>query len=146
MASDLSIFIDGIRLNVRVGVVLRHKDDVVLEFSNTAKHVVIPGGRMKIGEPSADALAREVAEEMGFDLDKSKLKFLKCLENFYDYQDYKNHEIYFIFEYELDDAEKTEILKLDKNKDNEDSYFKVVSRFDIDNYFILPTTLAELLK
>lgn len=146
MASDLSIFIDGIRLNVRVGVVLRHKDDVVLEFSNTVKHVVIPGGRMKIGEPSADALAREVAEEMGINLDKSKLKFVKCLENFYDYQDYKNHEIYFIFEYELDDAEKEAILKLDKNKDNEDSYFKVVSRFDIDNYFILPTTLAELLK
>ena len=43
-------------------------------------------------------------------------------------------------------AEKEAILKLDKNKDNEDSYFKVVSRFDIDNYFILPTTLAELLK
>ena len=97
MASDLSVFIDGIRLNVRVGVVLRHGDDVVLEFSNTAKHVVIPGGRMKIGEPSAEALVREVSEEMGIVLDASKLKFLKCLENFYEYQDYKNHEIYFIF-------------------------------------------------
>ena len=146
MASDLSIFIDGIRLNVRVGVVLRHGDDIVLEFSNTAKHVVIPGGRMKIGEPSADALVREVSEEMGIVLDKSKLTFSKCLENFYDYQDYKNHEIYFIFSYELSDAETEEILKLDKNKDNEDSYFKMVSRNDIDDYFILPTTLVELLK
>jgi 8-oxo-dGTP pyrophosphatase MutT (NUDIX family) len=146
MASDLSIFIDGIRLNVRVGVVLRHKDDVVLEFSNTAKHVVVPGGRMKIGEPSADALAREIAEEMGFDLDKSKLKFLKCLENFYDYQDYKNHEIYFIFSYELSSEELEQVLKLEKNKDNEDSYFKVVSRHSVEELYILPTSLVELLK
>ena len=65
MASDLSVFIDDIRLNIRVGVVMRHGDDVVLEFSNTAKHVVIPGGRMKIGEPSNLAIVREVEEEMG---------------------------------------------------------------------------------
>ena len=146
MASDLSVFIDDIRLNIRVGVVMRHGDDVVLEFSNTAKHVVIPGGRMKIGEPSNVAIVREIEEEMGIKLDSSKLEMTKCFENFYSYQNYDNHEIYFIFNYELSREELEQVLKLEKNKDNEDSYFKVVSRHSVEELFILPTSLVELLK
>ena len=146
MASDLSVFIDDIRLNIRVGVVMRHGDDVVLEFSNTAKHVVIPGGRMKIGEPSNVAIVREIEEEMGIKLDSSKLEMTKCFENFYSYQNYDNHEIYFIFNYELSDEELDHVLKLEKNKDNEDSYFKVVSRHTVEELFILPTCLVDLLK
>ena len=146
MASDLSVFIDDIRLNIRVGVVMRHGDDVVLEFSNTAKHVVIPGGRMKIGEPSNMAIVREVEEEMGLKLDAGRLEMIKCFENFYSYQNYDNHEIYFIFSYELSNEELKQVLALEKNKDNEDSYFKVVSRHSVEELYILPTSLVELLK
>lgn len=35
-----------------------------------------PGGKIELGEDSADGLAREVKEEIGFDCDKSKMKLV----------------------------------------------------------------------
>ena len=77
MASDLSIFVDETKLNIRVGVIIRHANEFIIEVSKIGENSVIPGGRIKIGESSIDALVRETREEMGFEIKKEKAKFLR---------------------------------------------------------------------
>ena len=72
MKKDLSIMVDDVKLNIRVGIIFKYQDKVLIELSNTSNSV-IPGGRIKINEKSSDAIKREIKEEMDFDLDSKKL-------------------------------------------------------------------------
>lgn len=146
MASDLKIDIDGARLNVRVGVIVRHGDDVVIEISNVGRNSVIPGGRIKINEKSSSALIREIKEEMNFELKEEKLKMLKVFENFFNYDNKDFHEIYFLYEYVLDENEFEIMNKLNTNFDNSTTYFKFISKFNLSKYNLLPLELHEIIK
>ena len=146
MASDLKIDIDGIRLNVRVGVVMRHNDDVVLEISTVGRNSVVPGGRIRINEHSTDALIRELGEEMKFEPNKTKLTQIKVFENFFDYDDKRIHELYFLYEYILDDKEREYITNLKVNYDNNTTYFSFVNKNELNKYNLLPLELHDIIK
>lgn len=146
MPSDLKIEIDGIRLNVRVGAIMRYGEEVVLEISTVGSNSVIPGGRIRINEPSQDALVREMQEEMGLIHDKNKLTQVKVFENFFNYDELKIHEIYFLYEYILNDDEYNYIKNLGANKDNNTTYFTFVSKYDLEKYNLLPLTLHPIIK
>lgn len=146
MVSDLKMDIDGIRLNVRVGAILRHGNKVVIEISKLGKNSVIPGGRIKIGEKSSLALIREIEEEMGFKLKEESLTLIKTLENFFNFEGQNVHEIYFLYEYSLSKKEIEKINKLEINKDNSTTYFKFVNKNDISNYNLLPLEIYGDIK
>lgn len=145
MASDLKIDIDGVRLNIRAGVIIRHNHDIIVEISKVGRNSVIPGGRLKINEKSSAGLIREIKEEMNFKLDENKLKMVKVFENFFNYEGKDFHEIYFLYEYCLSE-EETKMLKLDTNKDNETTYFKLISKNELEKYNLLPLELHEIIK
>ena len=145
MASDLKIEIDGVRRNVRVGVIMRYKDDVVIEISTVGLNSVIPGGRIQINEKSCDALTRELKEELHFDANPKKYKQIKTFENFFDYNGRGTHEIYFLYEYELSDQE-VESLNLGTNFDNQTTYFKMINKNDLEKYNLLPFELYEVIR
>ena len=145
MARDLKIDIDNIRLNVRVGVIVRHNNDVIIEISTTGRNSVIPGGRIQIGEHSKDALIREMKEEMNFNLNKDKLTQVKVFENFFEYEGKKFHELYFVYEYILDEKEYN-TLKVENNKDNSTTYFKYVPKTDLAKYNVLPLDLYDIIN
>lgn len=146
MASDLKIDIDDIRLNVRVGLIIRHNDDIVVEISTEGRNSVIPGGRIKINEQSSDALVREIKEEMNFVLNKDKLKKLDVFENFFSYENKMFHEIYFLYEYVLDEKEFIQLNCVQSNYDNKTTYFKFVSKYDLEKYNLLPLELHKVIK
>jgi len=146
MLSDLKIDIDGIRLNIRVGVIMKNGDDVVIEVSNIGANSVIPGGRIKINESSINALKREVLEEMDFNIDIARAKQIKTFENFFTMDNKKVHEIYFLYEYNLNKEELNHINSLVNNKDNDTTYFKLVNKFDIKNYNLLPLDLYPFIQ
>ena len=145
MASDLKLDIDGIRLNVRVGAIIRYKEDVVIEISKLGLNSVVPGGRIKINEKSTMALKRELKEELDFEIDENKLTLKKVFENFFNFNGNSVHEIYFLYEYNLSDDE-FKGLKLESNKDNETTYFKLVNKFEIDKYNLLPLELHDIIQ
>lgn len=145
MASDLKLDIDGIRLNVRVGAIIRYKEDVVIEISKLGLNSVVPGGRIKINEKSTTALKRELKEELDFEIDENKLAIKKVFENFFNFNGKNVHEIYFLYEYCLSDDE-CKGLKLESNKDNETTYFKLVNKFEIDKYNLLPLELHDIIQ
>ena len=146
MASDLKIDVDGVRLNVRVGVIMRYQDNVLIEISTVGRNSVIPGGRVKINEKSSKSLAREIQEEMAFDIDEQRLVQKNTFENFFAYGDQPIHEIYFLYEYIVNDQEFEILNNLGINKDNQTTYFKFISKYDLAKYNVLPLDLYSIIQ
>ena len=145
MASDLKIDIDNVRLNIRVGVIIRHNDDFIIEISKEGRNSVIPGGRIKINEDSKSAIVRELKEEMNFDVDKSRLKQLNVFENFFVYDKKDTHELFFLYEYILSEEEFAN-LKVEQNYDSQTTYFTYIPKYDLDKYNLLPIELHEIIR
>ena len=74
MCMDVSIEIENIKFNYRVAGIIKNKNNILLHKNDDDIFHAIPGGRIKIGETSKEALKREFIEEMG--LTPKKLKFV----------------------------------------------------------------------
>lgn len=81
--SDLSIIIDGVKFNFRVGLLVKMKKQILVECNQDYDFAVLPGGRVKTLESSEDALIREINEEMKIDLTNYNLEFIGADENFF---------------------------------------------------------------
>lgn len=87
--------------NIRAKVIclFRHQDQVLLAqaFDPTKnEHYLIPiGGGIKFGERAADAIHREVQEEIQQDI--TQLKYLNVLENIFTFDGHSGHEIVFVY-------------------------------------------------
>jgi len=82
---------------------------------------------------------------MGLKLDVSRLVYVKNFENFFQYDGIPVHEIYFLYEYELDGEEAGRVGTLGDNMDNDTTYFTFIDKSEAEKYNLLPTTLYPLL-
>ena len=57
------------------GLVVTRNKQLLLAFSNNKNAWYLPGGKTNEGESPADALVREIREELNFSLNKHKLVF-----------------------------------------------------------------------
>ena len=87
---------------------------------------------------------REIKEEMNFVINQEKLKQREVFENFFEIDGKEYHEIYFLYEYILDDEEVSN-LDLSSNKDNSTTYFKFITTDQLENYNVLPTKLYKII-
>lgn len=90
---------DKARFNFRVAGVAIHNGHILLDRNSRNSYWVLPGGHPEMMEPMAEALRREVKEEIGANVEVVRL--LWVMENFF----YKNkdiHELSFYFLMELD--------------------------------------------
>ncbi len=87
---DLSIPINGVKLNIRVTVLLETPNGFVLEKDKSGFYTPI-GGRIKVNENSIDAAKREIKEEIGIDLEN--FTYIATMENFFHYEKEAYHEI-----------------------------------------------------
>jgi len=146
MASDLKIDIDGVRLNIRAGVIIRHENEVLIEISKIGRNSVIPGGRIKINEKSSAGLVRELKEELDFEAEEKKLKMKKVFENFFTIDGKDYHEIYFLYEYNISEEEFVVLNNSNINRDNETTYFKFISKNKLQDFNLLPLQLHDIIK
>ena len=143
---DISVVINNIKLNIRVGVILKYGDETLIELSKVGSNSVIPGGRIKIGEKSIDAIKREIKEELNFDIDVNKLTFVKIIENFFKIDTNKYHELFFVYKYNVSEDEYRILSNIKNNNDNANSYFEFVKLNDLNSINLLPTEVIELIK
>lgn len=140
---DLSIMIDDVKFNYRVGLIIKRDDEVLVEVNPDYDFVVFPGGRVKTLENSIDALKRELGEEMQIDISNDKID-MKCLvENFFTLDEKTYHELYFLY--------KINVSKDDKrfgddmiNHDSVHSYYKWVKYDKLNEVNLLPVVLRNI--
>ena len=146
MKSDISLPIDDIYLNIRVGIIFKYNDKVLIEIrKDRVGNSVIPGGRLKIDELRTDALKREIKEEMGFILEDNRIKYKDTIESFFSFDGKRFHELFFVYEYIVDDEIYQRLLEVKENHDNHITDYIFVGYDEFDRVDLLPMELRELI-
>ena len=143
MSKDLSIMIDDAKLNVRVGAILRYKGKILVEKNTSVDLGVVPGGRIKTMESTRDALIREVREEIGIDLTKYDMNIVSFIENFFEFDGKNYHELYYLYNVEIDD--ECNLYDGMPNYDNDGSKYYLLSDDEFKKDRILPEVLKEII-
>lgn len=143
MNKDLSVMIDDVKLNVRVGAIIRYKEKILVEKNKNVDFAVIPGGRIKTLEDTKIALYREIKEELGIELNINNMNMISFIENFFEFDNKKYHELYYVYEIELDDG--YDIYDGMSNMDNADSKYYLLTKDEFKKDKILPEILKEVI-
>lgn len=147
MKSDIALKIDDIFLNIRVGIIFKYQNKVLIEIrKDRVGNSVIPGGRLKIDEYRFEALRREIKEEMGIILDDKRIIYKDTIEEFFNFDNKKYHELFFVYEYVMDDDFYQELLKVKENKDNNTTEYIFVSYDEFDEVNLLPMKIRDIIK
>lgn len=140
---DLSIMIDDIKLNIRVGVIIEYNNKILVEKNKSVDFGVIPGGRIRTLESGQEALIREINEELEIDLSKEKFKLISLIENYFEFNNKTYHEIYFVYKTML--SKDYGIVNGYENADNNDSRFYWYTKEEFKQQNILPANLKEII-
>lgn len=143
---DLNILLDdNKRLNVRVGAVIVKENKVLLtkdgRFSDGRPLLTVPGGRVKFGESTYEALKRELFEELGEGAVCLNEGVFVCLdETFFEWQGEDVHEYGF---YYLFDGGKLPDIEGKHACDNVEVTFHWIDVSDMDKYAVYPNQLQR---
>lgn len=66
---DLTIDVENYKLNIRAAGVIIHNGKVLVHRNINSDHYALIGGRVEIGESSADTVKREIQEELGKEIE-----------------------------------------------------------------------------
>lgn len=142
---DLTLNINNYILNVRACALIIHNNKLLVHKNINKNHYALLGGRVSIGESSDQAIRREVQEELGKSIEL--LKYLTTVENFFDMDGSRHHEILFVYladfididdkkiDYSLENAEGKEFLK-----------YEWLDIDSLDNVTIFPSCIKDLFK
>jgi len=131
--TDITFDLNNIKINLRVGAVVRRGDEVLVCRMRTEAWWFLPGGRIKTGESSFEAINRELREEIGdcFQIQRP----IVCAENFFTLGGVVYHELCLFYEASFDDGasirqymDTNEVLEWIRRRD--------VTRFDLRPEFI----------
>lgn len=89
----ISFTVDGVQFNLRAAAVIIDNGYVLLHRATHEDFWSLPGGRVEVGEPSAAAIARELAEELRPACDARLGRLLWMVENFFTYEGAQFHKL-----------------------------------------------------
>lgn len=101
---DISIDLNNYILNVRTSAFIRCKGEILVCEHKNKNYYSLPGGRVKVGEDSKEALLRELKEELNYDLGENDLRITRVIENFFVCKGQKVHEYLFVYLCDLDES------------------------------------------
>ena len=128
---DLAITVQDTIIYIRVAALVKTSRGFLFERSKKG-YIFLPGGKVKLGESSEDAIKREIMEEIGMKAERTTL--VSILENFYFNDKEKVQEICFVFKI---DEDFTGIIP---------DGFTEVSIEDISKYDVRPKPMVDILK
>ena len=132
---DITIDVDDYKLNVRAAGVMIHNGKILVHKNVNSDHYALIGGRVEIGENSADTVKREIKEELGKDIEITG--YISTIENFFEMEGSKYHEIMFVhkIEYTMKNVEGKDYLQ-----------YEWIELERIDEYPLLPKAIKDVLK
>ena len=120
---------------------MEKKEKILVHKNINSNHYALIGGRVEIGENSADTVKREIKEELGKD------GYVSTIENFFEMKGSKYHEIMFVHKIEFTDKDDKKIEYTMKNIERKDYLqYEWIELSKIDQYPLLPEAIKEVLK
>jgi 8-oxo-dGTP pyrophosphatase MutT (NUDIX family) len=141
---DLSVMINDVKLNVRVGAIIKHQNKILVERNKNVDFSVVPGGRVQTLETSLEALLREINEELGIDLTNEKFELASLIENYFTLEEKNFHELYFVYKVEL--KQDYNLNNGFKNLDNSNSSYYFLTPEELEKEKILPEIIKQIDK
>ena len=141
---DISVNVGNHLLNYRVSAIFRNGNKILLHHDLSSIQYTIPGGRVKEGETTSEAIKREITEEMGQDI--KIVKSVSFMENLFSMDGKRYHEILVTYELEFLDKsmyKKQKINTIEKGKDLEFIWFDIK---DLENIVFVPKILKSVIK
>ena len=130
------------RFNARASVIIFNADKtkiLLFKVEDGRDYYMLPGGRIEIFEDSKSAIAREVREELGYELD---FDLCSVQENFITKENQKIMQYCFCYKATYKNEIKDNIFKC---KDNDNQQFYWVDINEISKYKIYPESTYKLL-
>lgn len=142
---DLTIKVEDYKLNVRAAGIIIHNNKVLTHRNLNSNHYTFIGGRVEIGEDSASTVKREIEEELGKEVEI--IEHGGVIENFFEMQGTKYHEMLFMHRAEFVDEEDQKIEYTLKNREGKDYLqYEWIDIDHLDDYPIKPAIIKEILK
>ena len=104
LVMDISVELENYKLNVRTCAFIRCKGEILVCEHKNRNYYSLPGGRVKVGEDSKEALLRELKEELNYDLGENDLRITRVIENFFVSKGQNVHEYLFVYLCDLDES------------------------------------------
>ena len=142
---DITIDIEDYKLNVRAAGIIIHNNKVLVHNDVNADNYALIGGRIGIGENSVDTIKREIKEELGKDIEITG--YIATIENFFEMNGSKYHEIMFVHKVEFADEDDKKIEHTLENIEGKD-YLKYdwLELDKIEEYPLVPQVIKTILK
>lgn len=135
---DVVIKTDKQKFNFRVAVIpYNNNNQVLLQRVENEEYLSLIGGRVKLGETTANALLREVQEELGILINQKNLDLVYVCENFFKINDKDIHELLFIYKYALNSNMSYKVIDKENVKAE---WFKIE---DLKNLNIKPAIIKN---
>lgn len=142
---DITIDVEDYKLNVRATVIIEHNGKILAHKNIRSNHYALIGGRVKIGEDSETTVKREMMEELSKKIEVTG--YVATIENFFEMNGTKYHEILFVHKAEFVDEEDKKIEYSLKNIEGEDwLQYEWLDISKIDEYQLLPSSIKSVLK
>ena len=142
---DLTLDIEEYKLNIRAGGVIIHNNKILTHKNINKNHYCLPGGRVAIGESSEETIKREIKEELGKDIEITG--YIATIENFFEIDNKKYHEIYFLHKIEFKNEEDKNIEYTMHNEEGKEYLrYEWIDLDKIEEYNILLICLKDILK
>ena len=142
---DITIDVEEYKLNVRAAGIIIHNNKILTHRNIKSDHYALIGGRIEIGEDSETTLKREIMEEMGKEIEITG--YISTIENFFEMDSKKYHEIMFVHKAEFKNEKDQEIEETIKNIEGKDYLvYEWIPLEKIDEYPIKPEVVKEILK
>ena len=142
---DLSIKLDDYKLNIRTCGIIIHNGKVLLHRDINSDHYALIGGRIRLGEDSAEAVKREILEETGKEVIITG--YIATIENFFKMKEFKYHELLFVHKVEFVNEEDKKIEEIIKNiEGRKELQYEWIKLEELDSVNVLPAIIKEALK
>lgn len=142
---DLTLDVEDYKLNIRAVGVIIHNGKLLVHRNVNYDHYALIGGRVEIGENSADTIKREIKEELGKDIEI--IGYISTIENFFEMKGKKYHEIMFVYKVEFVDENDKKIEYTLKNIEGKEYLqYEWIDLDGIESYPLLPNAIKSVLK
>ena len=144
---DIRIKNDGYNFHFRVAAVIVQDNKFLIQQIDGYDYYILPGGHVLLGETSLQALAREVKEEIGCDIDIEQCKLFCFHENFYNKNEKLEHWIENYFTVKPKNPLPSNDWDIEENDNGKKRilHFKWVNRDELKELDLKPTTIKKLL-